>query len=97
MPPNRHRRKKAKKSGLHDTNGVADDDAFEVDDKPIKKRYKASSATRQNLRSSDKSSDTNTVDKKHVDVKQKKSSSPEMKNKLPTTTQTDSDQVNLLL
>lgn len=95
MPPNRHRRKKAKKNALHDTNGVADDNAFEVDDKPIKKRYKASSATRHNLRSSDKSSDTNTVDNKHVDVKQTKSSSPEMKNKLPT--HTDSDQVNLLL
>lgn len=94
MPPNRHRRKKAKKNGLLSTNRVADDDVFEVDDKPIKKRYKASSATRQNLRSGDKPSAANTIVKKHVEMKRKNSSSPETKNKSPAATRTDSDQVN---
>lgn len=97
MPPNR--RNKAKKHGSIDTKRVADDDddVFEPDDKPIKKpfkRFKAANATRQNLRSSGQTSATNTIDSKHVDMKRKNSSSPEMKSKPSASNPVDSDQVN---
>lgn len=98
MPPNR--RKKSNKQRPNGTNGVADDDVFEVDDKPIKKRYKASSATRQNLRSGDKPSTASIFDKKHVGLKRKSSSSAlmpnKMKNKRPAIALSDSDQVSML-
>lgn len=93
MPPNR--RRKVKKNDSIDAKHVADDDLFETDDKPVKKtlkRFKASNAARQKLRSNSKSSLNN-----HVDMKQKVSSSPEMGNKSPTTVGNDSEQVNLHL
>lgn len=79
MPPNR--RRKIKKSGRIDTKPVItddDDDVFETEVKPVKntfKRYKASKATRENLRSNSKLS----VDEKHVAMKRKKSPSPRKK------------------
>lgn len=94
MPPNR--RKKSKKHRLNAANGVADDDVFEVDDKPIKKRYKASSAIRQNLRSGDKPTATNTTDKKHVDVKQKNSLDSDLKSKSSAIITFDSEEVRIL-
>lgn len=92
MPPNR---RKVKKNGSAETNRIADDDAFESDDKPTKKpfkRFKASTTARQKLRSNNKSLlDTNHVNEK---MKRKNSSSPEtMGNRSPTII--DSDQVNL--
>lgn len=90
MPPNR--RKKLKKHRPNDANDVVDDDVFEVDDKPIKKRYKASSTTRQNLRSSDKPLATSATDKKHVGMKRKSLVAPEVKSK-PVFS--DSDQVSM--
>lgn len=97
MPPNR--RKKSKRYASIDTKRVADDDddIFETDDKPIKKpfkRYKASSATHHNLRSSGPSSATKTIDNKHVHTKRKISSTPEKKMKSPVSITPDSDQVN---
>lgn len=93
MPPNR--RKKAKKYG--NTKRVANDVVLETDDKPVKKvfkRFKSASAARQNLRSSDKLSATETIDNKHMDMERKNSSSPESKNKSPATNLVDSEEVN---
>lgn len=92
MPPNR--RKKSKKRQPIGTNGVADDDVFEVNDKPTTKRYKAANAKRQNLRSGDKPSTSDTIDKKHVGRMRINPFNSQVKRKPTATIVSDSDQVS---